>query len=76
MNKIECIGCYNNFYNSNNNLGIKECWLLKTAKIKTRHGIASSSPMNIRAHYWRERIPNCYQMAGVVFLDQIPSYAR
>jgi len=28
-----CIGCKDNFYNGNNQYGIKECWLLKNAKV-------------------------------------------
>jgi len=40
MNKLSnyqkkkyCVGCRNNFYNGNNQYGIKECWLLKDAKV-------------------------------------------
>ncbi len=28
-----CGGCRNDFYNGNNDLGVKECWSLKTARI-------------------------------------------
>lgn len=31
-----CIGCRDNFYNGNNPYGIKECWLLKSARLKWR----------------------------------------
>ena len=31
-----CSGCYNNFYNGNNELGIKECWSFKSSKIVLR----------------------------------------
>lgn len=27
-----CIGCVDNFYNGNNPLGVKECWLLSSAE--------------------------------------------
>lgn len=27
-----CVGCRDNFYNGNNPLGVKECWMLKTAE--------------------------------------------
>ena len=28
-----CLGCRNDFYNGKNELGILECWSLKTAKL-------------------------------------------
>ena len=31
--KRNCIGCRDNFYNGNNNLGVKECWGFKTAEL-------------------------------------------
>ena len=31
--KSMCIGCHCNFYNSNNDRGIKECWNFKDAKV-------------------------------------------
>ena len=31
-----CAGCRQNFYNGNNDLGVKECWSLKSAKLKER----------------------------------------
>lgn len=32
-----CAGCRDDFYNGNNPMGVKECWMLKTAKIVTRY---------------------------------------
>jgi hypothetical protein len=31
-----CPGCTENFYNGNNNLGVKECWNLDSSKIVRR----------------------------------------
>lgn len=28
-----CAGCRNNFYNGRNDVGVKECWSLKSAKV-------------------------------------------
>ncbi len=28
-----CLGCADDFYNGNNNLGVKECWNLKSSKV-------------------------------------------
>ena len=33
MDKDYCVGCRDNFYNGNNDLGVKECWCLKDAKL-------------------------------------------
>jgi hypothetical protein len=41
MNKSHCAGCRNNFYNSNNGLGVSECRSLETAKLITRYQIYS-----------------------------------
>lgn len=31
--KYQCSGCRDNFYNGNNEYGVKECWSFKTAKV-------------------------------------------
>jgi len=31
--RSRCAGCHDDFYNSNNPLGIKECWHFKDAKV-------------------------------------------
>lgn len=36
MDKKYCNGCADNFYNGNNPLNVKECWLLKKAKLVNR----------------------------------------
>ena len=37
-----CTGCRDDFYNGNNDLGVKECWLKENAKAVTR----------FRVHWW------------------------
>lgn len=34
--QLFCMGCRQNFYNGNNDLGIDECWSLNKAKLKKR----------------------------------------
>lgn len=34
-----CVGCYNDFYNDKNTIGVKRCWSLKNAKVVTRYKI-------------------------------------
>ena len=31
--KVQCSGCRDNFYNGNNDLGVKECWMFKDAVV-------------------------------------------
>jgi hypothetical protein len=58
MKKQHCNGCRNNFYNSNNGLGVKECWSFEDAKIVWRIPIGNweTPPYKHKAI----RIPNCY----------------
>lgn len=34
--KKHCVGCYNDFYNGHNGLGVKQCWSLKGAKLVSK----------------------------------------
>lgn len=36
MEKSDCAGCYNNFYNGNNNHGVTECWSFASATLEPR----------------------------------------
>ena len=36
MDRKYCSGCANNFYNGNNELGVKDCWSFKSAKVVSR----------------------------------------
>lgn len=76
MNKKHCIGCRDDFYNGKNNLGVKECWCLKDAKLVTRYRLSVSTPMNIRSAYQKVRRPHCYNEPHYVHLREIPHYAK
>ena len=71
-----CIGCRNNIYNGNNNIGVTKCWSLDSAKLVTRFRLCSSTPMNIKEAYIKVRVPNCYHESGYVHMKGIPSYAQ
>lgn len=71
-----CAGCHNNFYNGNNDLGVKRCWSADAAEIKTRFTLSVSTPMHIKEAYRKEQLPSCYKRKGYVHLDVIPSYAQ
>lgn len=70
-----CEGCRNNFYNGNNDLGVKECWSFKTATVCTRFRLSIHTPMNIREAYKKRKTLNCFSEKGFVHLTGIPHYA-
>jgi hypothetical protein len=67
MDRKHCVGCEQDFYNGKNSLGVKVCWHLKDAKLvmRKRVGMWETPP-------WQrtpERLPNCYQETGYIFVD-------
>lgn len=74
MDKIHCVGCRNNFYNGNNDIGVKECWQLKTARLKTRYGIGWWTS-TFKENFIKTKKPSCYHQPGVMFYsDDISKY--
>lgn len=71
-----CAGCQNNFYNGNNDFGVKRCWSADTALVATRYTLSTNTPMWFREAYRRELLPSCYKRPGYVHLDAIPDYAK
>ena len=59
MDKKYCRGCRNNFYNGNNEFGIKECWSFKDAKTVWRIPIGhwERPPYKNKR---KVRVANCY----------------
>ena len=66
MDKKHCRGCRDNFYNGNNPLGVKECWMLEDAKLIMRKevDINQRPPWDQKA----KRVPSCYSKAGSIFV--------
>ena len=66
MDKKHCSGCNDNFYNGNNPHGIKECWMLKSAKVIWRKKV----PMNQRPPWSQAaiQVPKCYKQSGYIFV--------
>lgn len=62
-----CVGCSNNFYNGNNNYGIKECWNLKDAELVSRKEVH----INQRPPWTQkpEKFLNCYCRRGYAYFD-------
>lgn len=76
VTKQDCVGCRNNFYNGNNDMGIKECWSLPSAKFVTKFQLDYNTPVNQKDAYVKRTVPHCYQKIGYIFVDKIPSYAK
>ena len=69
MDKKYCIGCRQNFYNGNNNLGVKECWSREEAKLvwRIRIGHWETPPYKKK----KELVASCYrtESQGDHFID-------
>ena len=67
MDQKHCVGCRQNFYNGNNNLGVKVCWGLKTAKRIRRVRVhVDQRPPWTAAPEW---MPDCYREDRYVFVE-------
>lgn len=63
MDRKHCPGCRNNFYNGNNNLGIKQCWSLKDAKLVSRVPVGHwENPPYLNKKI--VKVPNCWHGEG------------
>ena len=69
-----CSGCYNDFYNGHNQLGVKKCWWLDRAKIITRYRIPVSLPMDRPDAFQKVRAPDCYREQGYAHYDALPPH--
>lgn len=63
----DCDGCRDDFYNGNNDLGVKRCWGLDSAVFVKRIPIH----VDQRPPYHRqpERMPDCYKRARYVMVS-------
>ena len=66
MRKEYCPGCESNFYNGNNEIGVKKCWSLSTARLILRKEVHINHvpPWN-QAPKW---MPNCYHKKQFVYV--------
>jgi hypothetical protein len=62
-----CIGCEQNFYNGNNDLGVEECWNLKNATLMLKKEVCINQvpPWNQAP---REFL-SCFQRKGFIYVD-------
>ena len=75
-----CSGCRQDFYNGNNNMGIGECWNLKTAKLVKRYKIYWWTPMDKASNFKEVKVLSCYSDLenghGYAYLTNIPTHLR
>ncbi len=73
----KCAGCRENFYNGNNELGIKECWLLKDAKIVTRYKIHWWTQPTKPGAFTKVKTYSCHSEPGqFAFYEALPEFAK
>lgn len=66
-----CSGCRNNFYNGNNDIGVKECWSFKSAKVVTRMRVGTWQPP---PYIWNpQKVLSCYHESGASFIERSDS---
>ena len=75
--KKYCVGCDENFYNGNNPMGVKECWLFKSAKVMTRYWIGWWTPQDKKENFIKITTHSCRSETGrAAFYNKIPAHLR
>ena len=65
-----CVGCTENFYNGNNQYGVKVCWSLPTAQLEKRFKISLDAPMHRRSNYQEVEAYQCRREKGYVLVNE------
>ena len=59
-----CRGCRNDFYNGQNDLGVKKCWSFKGARVVTRYRIGWWTAPTSKKSYRKVRTLDCHHATG------------
>jgi hypothetical protein len=71
-----CKGCSDDFYNGNNDLGVRECWLLKRAKVVTRYKIGWWTQPTELGAFTKVKTYDCHKASGRYALyEELPDCA-
>ena len=62
--KTYCLGCSQNYYNGNNEVGIKECWSFKSAKAVTRFRIGWWTIPDSKDRFTKVTTNSCHIATG------------
>lgn len=62
-----CVGCRDNFYNGNNDLGVQRCWNMDSAKLVRRKEVCI---YDVPPWHWQPVLikPSCYSRKGYVYV--------
>ena len=71
-----CHGCENDFYNDKNPLGVKECWSLKSAKLKQRFEIGYWTEPTRKNAFVERKLFQCYHAKGLAYYDALPNFVK
>lgn len=70
-----CVGCRQNFYNGNNDMGVKECWSLRSAKKVRRWRIGWWTPQATKDGFSPVTVLSCYSTPGsAAYLERLPQH--
>ena len=73
--KKYCVGCDENFYNSNNDIGVKECWLFDGAKAMPRYRVGWWTPQDRKENFAKVTTHNCHTETGrYAYYNKLPSH--
>lgn len=70
-----CAGCRNNFYNGNNDYGVKQCWSFKDAEVVKVLAVG----LHQEPPYYNDNIRyclNCYQSRGMFYMKNYGEIKR
>ena len=72
-----CAGCRQDFYNDHNDLGVKECWHLESAKVCTRYRLGWWVAPTVPGAFTKVRTLECHHAPGqYAHYEQLPPFAR
>ena len=72
-----CQGCRQNFYNGNNEMGIKKCCHFKTGKVVKRYRIGWWTPQDKAENFHKVTTNSCHCATGkYADYEQLPYHLR
>ena len=71
-----CDGCHNDFYNGNNQLGVKRCWYRADAKSVIRYRIHRDSLPGSPRAFTKVRVWHCRQEQGFALYTGLPDFVK
>ncbi len=76
IDKSDCEGCEDDFYNGKNPMGIEDCWLFEKAELAIRFQLHYDSVPTKRANFQKMNCPKCFHRTRHAYYDKIPHFAE